>query len=69
MNLFDDFMNGYRRGQQSGLSRIVGFVVLFFIVIYLIQEWTGIPLKDWTFSVLGWIFNVLKSLINLLANE
>ena len=69
MNLFDAFMNGYRRGQQSGLSRIVGFVVLFFIVIYLIQEWTGIPLKDWTLSVLGWIFNVLKSLINLLANE
>lgn len=73
MDIFDSFnvyknsfIKGYKQAGRPGPQRTIASIIAVFIIIYLIQRWTGIPLMDWTLSLLGWIFNILKSLINLL---
>lgn len=57
------YKDGYRKAQQPGWYRTMASVILYFIVAYFFQEWTKIPLLDWTIGVIKWFFHILHKLI------
>ncbi|MBO7052352.1 MAG: hypothetical protein J6W24_06785 [Prevotella sp.] len=70
MGAFDEMVNGFindsRKGYEdtrSGKYNIIIAIVLIAIALYYIQEFTGIPVWDWTTSAIMWIVRKIDSLL------
>lgn len=69
MSAFEEMMNKFikdsRKGYEdtkSGKYNIITVIILIALALYCIQEFTGIPVWDWTKSAILWIGRTIKSL-------
>ena len=62
MGFLSDFQKGYRDG-QNGKYNTLTVIILIVVVLYFIQEWTGLPVFDLAKSAVIWIGNGIMSLL------